>query len=92
MNKQELIAAVAKESGQAANMVRAILDATDNVVRRAVGAGDEVFLFGLGKVFTKRRGKTVASNFGKSKPIVVPERNLVQFQPSSGLKQAVNQK
>lgn len=92
MNKQELIAAVAKESGQLAGTVRSVLNATDQVVRNAVGSGDEVFLFGLGKIFTKRRGKTVASNFGKSAPVVVPERNTVQFQPSAGLKQAANQK
>lgn len=92
MNKQELIANVAAESGATSSVVRKVLDAADTVVRNAISAGDHVFLFGLGKLYTKQRGPSKASNFGKSKPVIVPPRNIILFQPSVGLKKSANQK
>ncbi len=92
MNKQELISSVAKESGHTPAAVRSVLDATESVVRGAIAAGDHVFLFGLGKMLTKRRNATVASNFGRSEPVEIKARKVVLFQPSIGLKSAANGK
>ena len=91
MNKQKLIANVAAECGAAPSVVRQVLDATDTVVRKAISAGDHVFLFGLGKLYTKQRGPSKASNFGKSDPIIIPSRKIILFQASIGLKQSANQ-
>ena len=92
MKKNELISKVSKLSGVSVPTVRSVLDATDSVVRAGVAAGGEVFLFGLGKLVTRQRAGTIASNFGRSEPVAIPPRVIVLFQPSVGLKQAVNRK
>lgn len=91
MNKQKLIANVAAECGATPSVVRQVLDATDTVVRKAISAGDHVFLFCLGKLYTKQRGPSKASNFGKSDPVIIPSRKIILFQASIGLKQSANQ-
>lgn len=92
MKKNELISSVSKLSGISVPTVRSVLDATDSVVRDAVATGGDVFLFGLGKLTTRKRAGTVASNFGRSEPVAIPARVIVLFQPSVGLKQAANRK
>jgi len=92
MNKQKLISDIASHSNLPSVTVRKVLDSTDSVVRDAVKAGQDVFLFGLGKLVLKKRGPAKASNFGRTAPVIVPPRVIVLFQPSTGLKQAANAK
>lgn len=90
MKKKELVAEVAAYSGQTQEAVRAVLDAADLVVRTAVARGAEVFLFGIGKLVTSKRGPKTARHMVSGARVVVPARVAVLFRPSDALVAAAN--
>lgn len=90
MLKKDLIKEVAATSGRSQTDVRAVLDATDQVVRVAIARGKEVMLFGLGKLTTKLRGPKKARHMVTGQPVVVPERRVVLFAPSDAILLAAN--
>lgn len=92
MKKNELIDKVADATGLKKTVVRSVLESTNDVVRDAIHAGDEVFLFGLGKLDIVRRGPKAARNIRTGEPVRVPARNVVTFRPSESLADAVNSK
>lgn len=85
MQKFELIDAVAAATGLTRKIVRQVFDATDASVRESISKGEEVRLFGLGKISVVDRGPRVASGFRKGGAIAIPARRAVRFVSSVGL-------
>jgi DNA-binding protein HU-beta len=91
MNKNGLIAEVAKRTGSSKAEVGRTIDAAIKVVRDAVAIGDRVSLVGFGTFERRRRNQRIARNPRQPQtPIVVPARDLPWFTPGKEFKDAVN--
>lgn len=90
MKKGQLIKAVAERCGQPQAVVREVLDDAAEIVRKAVAKGDEVFLFGLGKLSVSSRGQRKARNLHTGEAVMVPPRRVVLFRPSDSVVVAAN--
>lgn len=90
MLKKDLIKEVAAESGRNQETVRAVLEATDVIVRRALAQGREVMLFGLGKLITRVRGEKKARDMATGLACIVPTRRVALFKPSDAVVAAAN--
>ncbi len=90
MKKQDLISRVARRSGEGRDTVRSVLDATCEVTRDALASGEDVFLFGLGKLEVSHRGEKVARNIWTGQPVVVPPRRVAVYKQSTSVEHALN--
>ena len=88
MKKFELIERVSGLSGQPRTVVRGVLDATAKAVRDTLSEGDDVRLFGLGKISLSKRGPKKARNIHTGEPVTVPARCVPLFRPSESLEDA----
>lgn len=80
MNKNGLIAEVAKRTGASKADTGRMIDSSMDVIREAVSRGERVSLVGFGTFERKRRNKRIARNPRKPlTPIVVPARDLPWF-------------
>lgn len=90
MNKNGLVAEVAKRTGSSKADVGRMIDASMDVIRETVGRGDRVSLVGFGTFERKRRNKRIARNPRKPQtPIVVPARDLPWFTPGKEFKELI---
>jgi DNA-binding protein HU-beta len=90
MNKNGLVAEVAKRTGSSKADVGRMVDASMDVIRETVAKGDRVSLVGFGTFERKRRNKRVARNPRKPQtPIVVPARDLPWFTPGKEFKELI---
>jgi DNA-binding protein HU-beta len=93
MNKQGLVAEVAKKTGASKADVGRMLDAAMDSIRDTVAKGDRVSLVGFGTFERKRRNKRIARNPRKPEtPIVVPARDLPWFVAGKEFKDLVASK
>jgi len=75
MNKNGLIAEVARRTGSSKAEVGRILDAAIRVIRESVSRRDRVSLVGFGTFERRRRNQRIARNPRQPQtPIVVPSR------------------
>ena len=89
MNKNELIADVAQETGISKADATKAVDRLLQRITSALQAGDEVRLSGFGKFFVTRRAATkVPMRDGNM--LEVPPSNVPKFKASENLKGAVN--
>jgi DNA-binding protein HU-beta len=88
MKKFELVDVVSDLCGHPRVAVRAVLDATADAVRHAIARGEEVRLFGLGKLSVSSRGPKRARNIHTGETITVPARKVALFQASAPLEAA----
>lgn len=90
MNKNGLVAEVAKRTGSSKADVGRMIDALMDVVRETVAKGSRVSLVGFGTFERKHRNKRIARNPRKPQtPIVVPARDLPWFIPGKEFRQMV---
>ena len=93
MNKNELVAEVAKRTGASKAEIARTVDASMDVIREAVAKGDRVSLVGFGTFERKRRNARIARNPRKPEtPIVVPARDLPLFTPGKEFKDLIASK
>ncbi len=89
MNKNELVAEVAKKSGLTkADSTRAV-EAFIEAVSDALQSGDEVRLVGFGTFSTQKRGASVGRNPRTQEPMNIPASVQARFKAGKGLKDAV---
>jgi DNA-binding protein HU-beta len=92
MNKNGLIAEVARRTGSSKAEVGRILDAAIRVIRESVSRRDRVSLVGFGTFERRRRNQRIARNPRQPQtPIVVPARDLPWFTPGKEFKEAVSE-
>jgi DNA-binding protein HU-beta len=89
MNKQELIAKVAKDTGNSKAGVTAVLESLIDGVTKALKKGDSITFVGFGTFKTAQRKARVARNPQTGEPIKVAKRRVVRFSVGKALKTAV---
>ncbi len=89
MNKQELINAVAEQTGETKATVTKVLEAMSEVATASLQAGDEVMLHGLGKLKTKESAARTGRNPATGEEIDIPAKTTVKFTAAKALKDAV---
>ena len=89
MNKGELIAGMAEESGVSKADTEKVLNAFLSQVEKALCAGDKVQLTGFGSFEVKERAARAARNPRTGEEIQIAASKSVSFKPGKALKDAV---
>lgn len=92
MLKKNLVDSVASQTGLTKIAVREVFAAIAKSVRESILRGEGVMLFGLGQLYVRRRMPRVGRIIRTGETVPVPARNVVMFQPSTGLKKAANER
>ena len=90
MNKKEIIAKVAEKTGLAQKDIHAFLDGFIEVVKEAMGKGDDVSIVDFGQFCVTERAARMAWDFRTGKQMEVPAMKSVKFKAGKALKEAAN--
>lgn len=82
MNKTELIAAVAENTGMAKTEAKKAVDAAIEALAAALAAGDRVALPGLGTFNITERGERIGKNPRTGEQITIAAKKVIKFKPS----------
>ncbi len=86
MNKKELVAAVAGETGETLTKTNEMVDALTNAIIAQMRQGNEVSVPGFGKFVTKHRESRQVRNPATGEMITSKAKTSVQFKPTAALK------
>ncbi len=89
MNKQEIIAKIAKDTGMTKTKAVAAVDVLIESITRALKKGDSVSFVGFGTFKTSQRKARTARNPQTGAAIKIPKRRVPKFSAGKALKQAV---
>ena len=90
MNKKEIVAEIAEKTGLAQKDAHAFLDGFVEVVKEAVGKGEDVSIVDFGQFCVAERVARKARDFRTGKEMMVPAMKVVKFKPGKSLKEAAN--
>lgn len=90
MNKQELIAKVAKDIKGTKSTAAQAIESVIEGITRALKKGDSVTFVGFGTFKTSNRKARTARNPQTGAAIKIPKRKAVRFVAGKALKTAVN--
>jgi DNA-binding protein HU-beta len=90
MNKNELIAAIADDTGKPKADVASILTSLGRAVEGALKARADIVVPGVGKLKTDARAARTARNPATGETIHVPAKTIVKFKVAHDLAIAVN--
>lgn len=89
MNKQELIAKIAKDTNSSKAGAAAALDSMIEGITKSLKKGDSITFVGFGTFKTSQRKARTARNPQTGAAIKIPKRRVVRFTAGKGLKEAV---
>lgn len=89
MNKAELVARVARDTGLAKADVLRVLDGVLGQVARSLKKGEPVKLVDFGTFLVSRRKPRAAHNPATGEPMRVPGRRWPRFSAGKGLRKLV---
>jgi DNA-binding protein HU-beta len=89
MNKQDLIAKIARDTGATKSSAAAALESLLDGITRALRRGDPITFVGFGTFKTSQRRARVARNPRTGAAIKIPKRRVVRFTAGKTLKTAV---
>lgn len=89
MNKQELIDAMAAESGLTKKDAKEALDAIVNSIEGALKKGEGISLVGFGSFSVVQKAAKTGKNPKTGAPIQIPAKKAVKFKPGKELAEAV---
>lgn len=89
MNKQEIVAKIAKEAGLTKTSAAAAVDSLIDGITKALKKGDSVSFVGFGTFKTSHRKARTARNPQTGAPIKIAKRRVPKFAAGKALKQAV---
>ena len=89
MNKSELVAAMAEQSGLSKKDAEAALNATLAVITAELEKGNDVQLTGFGTFSVKTRAPREGKNPRTGEMIAIPETKAPTFKAGKALKDAV---
>ena len=89
MNKQDLVAKIANDTGATKSSAAAAVDSLLEGITRALKKGDAITFVGFGTFKTSQRRARVARNPRTGNPIKIPRRRVVRFTAGKALKSAV---
>jgi DNA-binding protein HU-beta len=90
MNHTDLVKAVATELGSMDTASSAV-DAVIAAVKRALAAGEEVTLYGLGKFTVEDRPASQGRNPRTGERITINAKRRAKFKPAKALRDELNQ-
>ena len=90
MNKVDLIAKVAEETGLSKNDATRAVDSVFDIITKALKKGDEVRLVGFGTFNVSKRAASVGRNPRTGEQIEIPASKQPKFRAGKGLKDSVN--
>jgi len=90
MTKAELIAAIAKDTGNTKVDTEAYLNSTLAVITKTLKKGDSIPLIGFGSFSVVKRAARTGRNPQTGKPLKIKASKTVKFSVGSKLKAAVN--
>lgn len=90
MNKNDLVAAVADESGLSKADAGKAVDGVFNAITDALKKGEEVRLVGFGTFAVAERAASEGRNPRTGETIQIPASKQPKFKAGKGLKDAVN--
>jgi DNA-binding protein HU-beta len=90
MNKNDLVAAVAEDSGLSKADAAKAVDGVFDAITSSLKDGSEVRLVGFGTFSVSRRQATTGRNPRTGESIQIPASNQPKFKAGKGLKTAVN--
>jgi DNA-binding protein HU-beta len=89
MNKAELVASLAQDTGLTRTDVLKVIDALVDEVTRTLKRGDRVALVGFGTFGVSKRKARTGRNPQTGAPIKIAARRVPRFTPGTELKAAV---
>ena len=89
MNKQELIAKVAKDTGSSKAGAAAAVDSLIDGISKSLKKGDSITFVGFGTFKTAQRKARTARNPQTGESIKIPKRRVVRFSAGKALKDMV---
>jgi DNA-binding protein HU-beta len=89
MNKQDIIAKIAKETGMTKSNAAAAVDSLIDGITRSLKKGDSVSFVGFGTFKTSSRKARAARNPQTGATINIPKRRVPRFSAGKALKEAV---
>jgi len=89
MNKQDLVAKIARDTGASKTSAAAALDSLLEGITRALKKGDAITFVGFGTFKTSKRRARTARNPRTGDTITIPKRRVVRFVAGKALKSAV---
>jgi DNA-binding protein HU-beta len=90
MNKQELVDAIAAESGLSKKDSKEALDALVKTVGETLKKGDNISLVGFGSFTVIQKAARTGKNPQTGKPIQIAAKKAVKFKPGKELAEGVN--
>ena len=90
MNKSELIAKIADVAGLSKADAKKALDATVDVLKEALVAGEKIQLVGFGTFAVAERPAREGINPATKEKIHIPARKVAKFKAGAELSEAVN--
>jgi len=89
MNKQELIAKVAKDTGSSKAGAAVAVESMIEGITKSLKKGDSITFVGFGTFKTSERKARTARNPQTGAAIKIPKRRVVRFSAGKALKAAV---
>jgi DNA-binding protein HU-beta len=89
VNKQEVVAKIAKDVGITKTAAAAAIDSLIDSITRSLKKGNPVSFVGFGTFKISNRKARTARNPQTGAPIKIPKRRVPRFTAGKGLKQAV---
>ena len=90
MNKHDLIAKIAQDTGATKSSAAATVEAMLEAMTRALKKGDAVTFVGFGTFKTSIRKARVGRNPQTGAAVKIPKRRVARFSAGKGLKDALN--
>ena len=89
MNKQELIAKIARDTNSSKASAAAAVESLFDGITKSLKKGDPIVFVGFGTFKTSQRKARTARNPQTGAPIKIPKRRVVRFTAGKALKAAV---
>jgi DNA-binding protein HU-beta len=89
MNKRDLIAQIAQDSGVTKSSAGAAVESLLETITQALKKGDAITVVGFGTFKTTQRRARVAKNPRTGDAIRIPKRRVVRFTAGKALRSAV---
>lgn len=92
MKKIELVREIAKTTNMTQTQAAQALDATLNIIKKALKKSDDVRLVGFGSFMVTDRKARTGINPQTKKPIKIPACKVAKFRPGKELREMINSK
>jgi DNA-binding protein HU-beta len=89
MNKQEIIAKIAKDTGISKAAAGAAIDSLVDGIKKTLKKGNSITLVGFGTFSVSKRKARVGRNPQTGAAVKIPARRVARFKAGKGLKDAV---